>query len=120
MGTNKLEIIHAYSYSATEGFNLLFNDKIDLSTEELSRHDNAFGRTGLGIILFLQAALGMEDGMMERAQNELFAAEKAAESAKKDSNKLKGKSSRFGSTVPYVRRLGFYVSSLLTTLRNYS
>lgn len=99
---------------------MLFNDKIDQSTEELSRHDNAFGRTGLGIILFLQAALGMEDGMMERAQNELFAAEKAAETAKKDANKLKGKSSRFNSTVPYVRPLDSYVSRLLTPPRNYS
>ncbi|TIA92748.1 hypothetical protein E3P99_00492 [Wallemia hederae] len=88
----------------TEGFNLLFNDKIDEATIELQKHDNAYGRTGLGIILFLQAALGMEEGVMERAQDELFQAEKAADTAKRECSYAKGGSkSRFATTAPYVR-----------------
>lgn len=45
-------------FAATKGFNLLFNDEIQSASAELSNVNNAFGRTGSGIILFLQAALG--------------------------------------------------------------
>ncbi|TIA73596.1 hypothetical protein E3P91_01372 [Wallemia ichthyophaga] len=92
-------IVHS---STTEGFNLLFNDKIEESTRELSKHNNAFGKTGLGIILFLQAALGMEDGMMERAQDQLLQAEKAADSAKRECSNAKHNKTRFASAAPYV------------------
>ncbi|TIB03500.1 hypothetical protein E3P96_01877 [Wallemia ichthyophaga] len=91
-------IVHS---STTEGFNLLFNDKIEESTRELSKHNNAFGKTGLGIILFLQAALGMEDGMMERAQDQLLQAEKAADSAKRECSNAKHNKTRFASAAPY-------------------
>lgn len=90
------------AFIATEGFNLLFNDKIEESTRELSKHNNAFGKTGLGIILFLQAALGMEDGMMERAQDQLLQAEKAADSAKRECSNAKHNKTRFASAAPYV------------------
>ncbi|OAX38012.1 hypothetical protein K503DRAFT_866467 [Rhizopogon vinicolor AM-OR11-026] len=65
--------------SATEGFDCLFSNDIDAAQKAFeSEDDSPFHLLGLGVIAFLQAALGMETGLMEEASRCLAASEAGA------------------------------------------
>ncbi|KAF8498327.1 outer membrane protein Iml2/Tetratricopeptide repeat protein 39 [Gautieria morchelliformis] len=68
---------------AGTGFDLLFSNELDAAKTHLSSEDSAFHLLGLGCVVFLQAALGMETGMMAEASRLLTSAEaKARKGAK--------------------------------------
>ncbi|KAF9481931.1 hypothetical protein BDN70DRAFT_875724 [Pholiota conissans] len=53
--------------SATKGFNYLFSNDIVSAREHFQGHDDPFHLMGLGVCAFLEAALGMESGLMAEA-----------------------------------------------------
>ncbi|KAF4615660.1 hypothetical protein D9613_012532 [Agrocybe pediades] len=53
--------------SATRGFDFLFSNDIDSARQHFEQHDDPFHLMGLGVCAFLEAALGMESGLMTEA-----------------------------------------------------
>ncbi|KAF8187422.1 hypothetical protein BJ912DRAFT_1022616 [Pholiota molesta] len=53
--------------SATKGFDYLFSNDIVSAREHFKKHDDPFHMMGLGVCAFLEAALGMESGLMAEA-----------------------------------------------------
>jgi len=50
-------------HSATQGFDHLFANDIDAAKKAFESEDAPFHLLGLGVVAFLQAALGMEVGL---------------------------------------------------------
>jgi hypothetical protein len=65
-------------HSATQGFDHLFANDIDAAKKAFESEDAPFHLLGLGVVAFLQAALGMEMGLMEEATRCLTASEAGA------------------------------------------
>ncbi|TFK33083.1 outer membrane protein Iml2/Tetratricopeptide repeat protein 39 [Crucibulum laeve] len=61
--------------STTKGFDALFSNDIVAARKHFSGKDDPFHVLGLGVCAFLEAALGMEAGLMEEATRCLTAAE---------------------------------------------
>ncbi|KAF9524468.1 outer membrane protein Iml2/Tetratricopeptide repeat protein 39 [Crepidotus variabilis] len=61
--------------SATEGFDFLFSNDITAAKKHFEPHDDPFHILGLGVCSFLEAALGMESGLMTEASRCLALAE---------------------------------------------
>ncbi|KAF5323690.1 hypothetical protein D9619_012884 [Psilocybe cf. subviscida] len=53
--------------SATRGFDFLFSNDIASARAHFQAHDDPFHLMGLGVCAFLDAALGMETGLMTEA-----------------------------------------------------
>ncbi|KAG8964365.1 hypothetical protein FRC03_001849 [Tulasnella sp. 419] len=68
---------------ANKGFDAVFNDDIELGKSILNAGNTPFHLLGLGVVTFLQAALGMEDGIMAEASKALTEAQAAAKQAYK-------------------------------------
>ncbi|KAG2106816.1 outer membrane protein Iml2/Tetratricopeptide repeat protein 39 [Suillus discolor] len=64
--------------SATQGFDHLFANDIDAAQKAFESEDAPFHLLGLGVVAFLQAALGMETGLMDEATRCLTASEAGA------------------------------------------
>ncbi|KAG1827373.1 outer membrane protein Iml2/Tetratricopeptide repeat protein 39 [Suillus subaureus] len=64
--------------SATQGFDHLFANDIDAAKKAFESEGAPFHLLGLGVVAFLQAALGMETGLMEEATRCLTASEAGA------------------------------------------
>ncbi|KAG1797508.1 outer membrane protein Iml2/Tetratricopeptide repeat protein 39 [Suillus plorans] len=64
--------------SATQGFDHLFANDIDAAQKVFESEDAPFHLLGLGVVAFLQAALGMETGLMDEATRCLTASEAGA------------------------------------------
>ncbi|KAG1731945.1 outer membrane protein Iml2/Tetratricopeptide repeat protein 39 [Suillus lakei] len=64
--------------SATQGFDHLFANDIDAAQKAFQSEDTPFHLLGLGVVAFLQAALGMEMGLMDEATRCLAASEAGA------------------------------------------
>ncbi|KAF7313045.1 hypothetical protein MKEN_00989500 [Mycena kentingensis (nom. inval.)] len=68
--------------SANVGFDHLFANDISGAREALSKSDSPFHLLGLGVSAFLEAALGMETGLMAEAARLLAASEAGARKAR--------------------------------------
>ncbi|KAG8697176.1 hypothetical protein FRC08_006689 [Ceratobasidium sp. 394] len=77
-------------HDATTGFNALLNDDVEGAKKALSEGNSPFHLLGLGVVNFLQAALGMEEGLMPDAVASLTAAEAGAKVAAKATRSAKG------------------------------
>jgi hypothetical protein len=75
--------------SATAAFDHLFSNQIDEARRAFSEHESPFHIMGLGVCAFLEAALGMEVGLMAEASRCLALAEAGA---KKQAKAASGKS----------------------------
>ncbi|QRV74891.1 mitochondrial outer membrane protein IML2 [Ceratobasidium sp. AG-Ba] len=75
---------------ATTGFKALLNDDVEGAKKALSEGNSPFHLLGLGVVNFLQAALGMEEGLMPDAVASLTAAEAGAKAAAKATRSAKG------------------------------
>lgn len=64
--------------SATQGFDHLFANDIDAAQKVFESEEAPFHLLGLGVVAFLQAALGMETGLMDEATRCLTASEAGA------------------------------------------
>ncbi|KAG2349961.1 hypothetical protein BDR05DRAFT_994923 [Suillus weaverae] len=64
--------------SATQGFDHLFANDINAAQKTFESEDTPFHLLGLGVVAFLQAALGMEMGLMDEATRCLTASEAGA------------------------------------------
>ncbi|KAG1756842.1 outer membrane protein Iml2/Tetratricopeptide repeat protein 39 [Suillus paluster] len=64
--------------SATQGFDHLFANDIDAAQKAFESEDTPFHLLGLGVVAFMQAALGMETGLMDEATRCLTASEAGA------------------------------------------
>ncbi|KJA17945.1 hypothetical protein HYPSUDRAFT_218539 [Hypholoma sublateritium FD-334 SS-4] len=64
--------------SATKGFDYLFSNDIVTAREHFKKHDDPFHMMGLGVCAFLEAALGMESGLMAEATRCLAISEAGA------------------------------------------
>ncbi|KAI0780543.1 outer membrane protein Iml2/Tetratricopeptide repeat protein 39 [Trametes elegans] len=64
--------------AATIGFDWLFSNELDKARETFSSGNSPFHSLGLGVCAFLQAALGMETGLMAEASRLLALAEAGA------------------------------------------
>lgn len=62
--------------SATQGFDKLFADDLVGAKDELEKGDSPYHLVGLGIVAFLQAALGLESELMPEATRCLSLAER--------------------------------------------
>ena len=58
--SNNAEEVKEHLKSASQGFNQLFNNDLEDSQKTFSTHDSPFHLLGLGVVSFLEAALGME------------------------------------------------------------
>ncbi|KAG1865241.1 outer membrane protein Iml2/Tetratricopeptide repeat protein 39 [Suillus tomentosus] len=79
--------------SATQGFDHLFANDIDAAQKVFESEDAPFHLLGLGVVAFLQAALGMETGLMDEATRCLTASEAGAK-----------KQARAAKSLPSVHR----------------
>lgn len=79
--------------SATQGFDHLFANDIDAAKKAFESEGAPFHLLGLGVVAFLQAALGMETGLMEEATRCLTASEVGAK-----------KQARAAKSLPSVHR----------------
>ncbi|KIK39840.1 hypothetical protein CY34DRAFT_88473 [Suillus luteus UH-Slu-Lm8-n1] len=79
--------------SATQGFDHLFANDIDAAKKAFESQDAPFHLLGLGVVAFLQAALGMETGLMDEATRCLTASEAGAK-----------KQARAAKSLPSVHR----------------
>ncbi|KAJ7148690.1 mitochondrial outer membrane protein IML2 [Mycena crocata] len=70
--------------SANAGFDHLFANDIALARSSLQSSDTPFHLLGLGVCAFLEAALGMESGLMAEAARLLGESEKGAKKAAAD------------------------------------
>ncbi|KAG8770326.1 hypothetical protein FRC12_004357 [Ceratobasidium sp. 428] len=77
-------------HDASTGFKALLNDDVEGAKKALSEGDSPFHLLGLGVVNFLQAALGMEEGLMPDAIASLTAAEAGAKAAAKATRSAKG------------------------------
>ncbi|KAG9124801.1 hypothetical protein FRC07_010199, partial [Ceratobasidium sp. 392] len=77
-------------HDATTGFKALLNDDVEGAKKALSEGNSPFHLLGLGVVNFLQAALGMEEGLMPDAIASLTAAEAGAKAAAKATRSAKG------------------------------
>jgi len=68
---------------AQKGFNLLFSDDITGAKEALRAGTSPFHITGLGIVCFIQAILGLEEELMPEAAELLSKAEQSSKAALK-------------------------------------
>lgn len=75
---------------ASDGFRAMLNDDVDGAKKALSEGNSPFHLLGLGVVNFLQAALGMEEGLMPEAVATLTAAEAGAKTAAKATRSAKG------------------------------
>ncbi|KAG2150637.1 outer membrane protein Iml2/Tetratricopeptide repeat protein 39 [Suillus bovinus] len=64
--------------AASQGFDHLFANDIDAAQKVFEHEDSPFHLLGLGVVAFLQAALGMETGLMDEATRCLTASEAGA------------------------------------------
>ncbi|PPQ82140.1 hypothetical protein CVT25_015147 [Psilocybe cyanescens] len=64
--------------SATKGFDYLFSNDIVSARQHFERRDDPFHLMGLGVCAFLEAALGMETGLMTEASKCLSMSEAGA------------------------------------------
>ncbi|KAH9484607.1 Inclusion body clearance protein IML2 [Psilocybe cubensis] len=64
--------------SATKGFDYLFSNDIVSARQHFERRDDPFHLMGLGVCAFLEAALGMETGLMTEASRCLSLSEAGA------------------------------------------
>ncbi|KAG8972041.1 hypothetical protein FRC05_010454 [Tulasnella sp. 425] len=74
---------------ANKGFDAVFGDDIVKAREILSAKSSAFHQLGLGVVTFLQAALGLEDALMVDASKALTDAEATTSQALKASKSHK-------------------------------
>ncbi|THH16482.1 hypothetical protein EW146_g4161 [Bondarzewia mesenterica] len=81
--------------SATSGFDYVFSNEIDQAREVFQTKDDPFHQLGLGVCAFLEAALGMESGLMVEATRLLALAEVGAKKQAKAT-----KSSKNGGRFP--------------------
>ncbi|KAG8746511.1 hypothetical protein FRC10_004645 [Ceratobasidium sp. 414] len=77
-------------HAASAGFKALLNDDVEGAKKALSEGSSPFHLLGLGVVNFLQAALGMEEGLMPDAVASLTAAEAGAKVAAKAIRSAKG------------------------------
>ncbi|KAB5595733.1 Mitochondrial outer membrane protein IML2 [Ceratobasidium theobromae] len=88
--------------SASTGFKHLLNDDVDGAKKLFMQGDSPFHLLGLGVINFLKAALGMEEGLMPDAVASLTAAEAGAKAAAKATRTAKGSApSRYPAGTEY-------------------
>ncbi|KAI5121532.1 hypothetical protein M0805_002592 [Coniferiporia weirii] len=80
--------------SATKGFDHLFANRLEEARAQLASDDSPFHLMGLGVCAFLEAALGMETGLMSEAARCLSESEA---SAKKQSKATRATNSGKGS-----------------------
>ncbi|OBZ65787.1 Mitochondrial outer membrane protein IML2 [Grifola frondosa] len=64
--------------SATEGFDWLFSNELNKARDTFTNGDSPFHALGLGVCAFLEAALGMETGLMAEASRLLALSEAGA------------------------------------------
>ncbi len=60
MSENGAEDVNRHLENASRGFNQLFNNALEGSQKTFSSHDSPFNLLGVGVVSFLEAALGME------------------------------------------------------------
>ncbi|EMD38154.1 hypothetical protein CERSUDRAFT_113305 [Gelatoporia subvermispora B] len=75
--------------SASEGFDHLFSNDLVKARETFSNSDSPFHALGLGVCAFLEAALGMETGLMAEASRCLALSEAGAKKQLKSSKSVK-------------------------------
>ncbi|KAF8522203.1 outer membrane protein Iml2/Tetratricopeptide repeat protein 39 [Hysterangium stoloniferum] len=81
---------------ASLGFDYVFSNDLEGAKQHLSSHDSPFHLMGLGCVVFLQAALGMEACLMVEATSLLTQAEiKAKKEAKAQKNRNNSQMRRF-------------------------
>ncbi|EDQ98216.1 uncharacterized protein LACBIDRAFT_307909 [Laccaria bicolor S238N-H82] len=61
--------------SATKGFNLLFSNNLVGARQDFAANEDPFHILGQGVCAFLEAALGMESGLMAEASRMLALSE---------------------------------------------
>jgi len=74
--------------SATQGFSHFFNDDLEQARNVLNEGTTPFHLLGLGVVTFMQAALGMEDNVLPQATEALAKAEASAKAAHKAAKSL--------------------------------
>ncbi|KAF8575789.1 hypothetical protein K439DRAFT_1419445 [Ramaria rubella] len=85
---------------ASVGFDLVFSNDLDAAKDHLSSGQSSFHLMGLGCVAFLQAALGMETGLMTEASRLLTLAEAKAKKEAK-SAKTSAQTRRFSAGLDF-------------------
>ncbi|OCB87588.1 hypothetical protein A7U60_g5291 [Sanghuangporus baumii] len=81
--------------SATEGFDHLFSNKLPEARTQFSSDNSPFHKLGLGVSAFMEAALGMETGLMGEAARALADSEAGAKRGSKNTKSANGGKSSF-------------------------
>ncbi|KAI8989806.1 outer membrane protein Iml2/Tetratricopeptide repeat protein 39 [Trametes punicea] len=81
--------------AATAGFDCLFANELDKAREIFASGDSPFHSLGLGVCAFLEAALGMETGLMAEASRLLALAEAGAKKQLKFAKSSATKTTQF-------------------------
>ncbi|KAL5513993.1 hypothetical protein ACEPAG_2754 [Sanghuangporus baumii] len=87
--------------SATEGFDHLFSNRLPEARTQFSSNNSPFHKLGLGVSAFMEAALGMETGLMGEAARALADSEAGAKKGSKNTKSANGGKSSFPPGVEY-------------------
>ncbi|KAG8874816.1 hypothetical protein FRB97_005634, partial [Tulasnella sp. 331] len=85
--TNTPSTIEDNLRDASTGYDYIFGDDIENARKILGARDSPFHQMGLGTVIFLQAALGMEEGFMAEATKLLTLADTSVKGALKTQGK---------------------------------
>ncbi|KAG9004430.1 hypothetical protein FRB94_002374 [Tulasnella sp. JGI-2019a] len=84
---NTLSAVEDNLKDASAGYDYVFGDDIESARKILSARNSPFHQMGLGTVIFLQAALGMEEGFMAEATKILTQADASVKQAVKTQGK---------------------------------